>query len=76
MATAFILIITDVAKEKDVLIDLMKIKEVVSVDIVYGIYDLVVKIKAENLSDLKRITTEGLRHVNNIRSTMTMIAVE
>ena len=76
MATAFILINTDVAAEEAVMNELKKLPEVESVHLVYGIYDLIVKLKAENLEILKKQVTAHLRSIEKIRSTMTMIAVE
>lgn len=76
MATAFILINTDVAAEEEVMGQLKSIPEVKSVHLVYGIYDLIVQIEAEDLDTLKKGVTENLRAIEKIRSTMTMIAVE
>ncbi|MDH5403631.1 MAG: Lrp/AsnC ligand binding domain-containing protein [Candidatus Heimdallarchaeota archaeon] len=76
MATAFILINTDVAAEEEVLEQLKQLPEVESVSLVYGIYDLIVKVKADTLDELKRRVTGNLRGIEKIRNTMTMIAVE
>ena len=75
MATAFILINTDVAAEESVMEKLKELPEVVTVHLVYGIYDLIVKVQADNLDDLKKGVTGDLRSVDGIRTTMTMIAV-
>jgi DNA-binding Lrp family transcriptional regulator len=76
MPTAFILINTEVTAEQEVLEMLKSQPEVEEADLVYGIYDIVVKVKAETLESLKQITTNGLRNIKLIRSTMTMIAVD
>lgn len=76
MATAFILINTDVAEEENVMNQLKELPEVVSVHLVYGIYDLIVKVRSDSLDELKKGVTGSLRNIPNIRSTMTMIAVE
>ncbi|MCY3410377.1 MAG: Lrp/AsnC ligand binding domain-containing protein [Candidatus Heimdallarchaeota archaeon] len=76
MATAFILINTHVAKEEAVLEKLKELPEIVSANLVYGIYDIIAKVKAENLEDLKKGVTGNLRAISEIRSTMTMISVE
>jgi DNA-binding Lrp family transcriptional regulator len=76
MAIAFILINTEVASEEEVLNELKKIPEIEEVSLVYGIYDLIAKVKADTLENLKKVTTGGLRNISKIRSTMTMIAVE
>ncbi|MCG3221967.1 MAG: Lrp/AsnC ligand binding domain-containing protein, partial [Candidatus Heimdallarchaeota archaeon] len=43
---------------------------------VYGVYDLIAKIEADTMDELKKIVTENLRALENVRSTMTMICVE
>ena len=76
MATAFILINTEVSMETSVLEKLKELPEVESVNLVYGIYDLIVRVKADSLDDLKKGVTGNLRKIEGIRTTMTMIAVE
>ena len=55
---------------------LKDLPEVETVHLVYGIYDLIVKVRADNLDDLKKGVTGNLRAIEKIRSTMTMIGVE
>lgn len=76
MAIAFILINTEVASEEEVLEQLKELPEVEEVSLVYGIYDIICKVKADSLEELKKVTTGGMRNITKIRSTMTMIAVE
>jgi len=76
MALAFILINTDVAAEEEVMNALKDIPEVESIHLVYGIYDLIVKVSSDSLDKLKTGVTGSLRNIPKIRSTMTMIAVE
>lgn len=75
MATAFILINTHVAREEAVLEKLKDLPEIVSVSLVYGIYDIIAKVEADTLEELKKGVTGNLRSIPDIRSTMTMIAV-
>ena len=76
MAIAFILINTDVACEEEVMLKLKELPEVETVHLVYGIYDLIVKVRADDLDELKKGVTGDLRNIDHIRTTMTMIAVE
>jgi len=39
----------------------------------YGVYDIIVKIKADNMDKLKDIITWKVRKLNNVRSTLTML---
>ncbi|MHA2090501.1 MAG: Lrp/AsnC ligand binding domain-containing protein [Candidatus Kariarchaeaceae archaeon] len=76
MAVAFILINTEVAAEEEVMEELKNLPEVETVHLVYGIYDLIVKVRADTSDELKKSITKNMRNVHKIRSTMTMIAVE
>ena len=76
MATAFILINSEIGEEKSVLDQLMSLPNVKEAHVVYGVYDLIAKIEAETMDLLKKIVTDNLRALENVRSTMTMIYVE
>lgn len=55
---------------------LKEMPNVVEVHIVYGVYDLIAKIEADDTDSLKKIVTENLRVLEKVRSTMTMICVD
>lgn len=76
MSTAFVLISTDVGAEKEILDKLKELSEVVEAYIVYGVYDLVVKVAVNKQEDLKDIITNKIRKLDKVRSTLTMVAVE
>jgi DNA-binding Lrp family transcriptional regulator len=76
MPTAFVLISTDVGAEKEVLEKLRELPEVAEAHVVYGVYDLVVKVRVERQEDLREVLTNKLRKMEKIRSTLTMLAVE
>ncbi|MHA1398591.1 MAG: Lrp/AsnC ligand binding domain-containing protein, partial [Candidatus Heimdallarchaeaceae archaeon] len=59
-----------------VMSQLKEMPNVVEVHIVYGVYDLIAKIEAEDTESLKQIVTENLRVLEKVRSTMTMICVD
>ena len=42
----------------------------------YGVYDLIVRIKAESIEDLKELVTYQLRKIVNVTSTLTLIETE
>jgi DNA-binding Lrp family transcriptional regulator len=56
--------------------DLKGTKGVVGSWIVYGVYDIVAKIEADTMDELKEIITTNIRGLENVRSTLTMIVVE
>jgi DNA-binding Lrp family transcriptional regulator len=76
MPTAWVLINTEPGSEADVLKDLKKIAEVQDAYAVYGVYDIVAKVKADTMDRLKEISTLKVRRLDKVRSTLTMIAVE
>ena len=73
---AYVLINTEIRSENEVLLEVKKIKNVNEAHAVYGVYDIVAKIKAESMDKLKEIITWKVRRLNNVRSTLTMIAME
>jgi len=75
MSIAFVLINTDMGSEAGVSQELEKIEEVKVVYGVYGVYDLVVRIEAETLQELKDAISNKIRTLDNVRSTLTMIVV-
>jgi DNA-binding Lrp family transcriptional regulator len=44
--------------------------------VVYGAYDIVVKIEAEGIEELKNIISMKIRRTPNVKSTLTMIVLE
>lgn len=75
-AKAIVLIQTEVGSENKVLEELTTIPEVKEAYIVYGTYDVVVKIEAESLEKIRDIITNRVRRLSDIRTTVTMIIVE
>ena len=76
MASAYVLINTEIGGEEDVIAQLKNMPEVEEVSVVYGVYDIVAKITSETMELLKENITTKVRHLNKVRSTMTMIAAE
>ncbi|OLS31977.1 MAG: hypothetical protein HeimAB125_13590 [Candidatus Heimdallarchaeota archaeon AB_125] len=76
MASAYILINCEIGEEASVMSQLKEMPNVSEVHIVYGVYDLIAKIEAEDTDSLKKIVTENLRVLEKVRSTMTMICVD
>jgi DNA-binding Lrp family transcriptional regulator len=76
MPTAFVLINTEIGSESDVLKELKKEESVKEASTVYGVYDIVARVRAETMDKLKEIVTWQLRRLDKVRSTLTMITVE
>ena len=43
---------------------------------VYGVYDIIARVKADTMDKLKEIVTWRIRRLDKVRSTLTMIVVE
>ncbi|MDH5375909.1 MAG: Lrp/AsnC ligand binding domain-containing protein [Candidatus Bathyarchaeota archaeon] len=76
MATAFVLINAEIGSESDVLKNVNKIEGVDEAFTVYGVYDVIAKVKADTLDKLKAIITQHIRRVDRVRSTLTLIVSE
>jgi DNA-binding Lrp family transcriptional regulator len=76
MPTAFVLINTEIGSESDVLKELKKVEGVEEASAVYGVYDIVARVKADTMDKLKEIVTWRIRRLDKVRSTLTMIVVE
>jgi len=76
MPMAFVLINAEIGSEEEVLKELKKVEGVVESFVVYGVYDVVAKIRADTMDRLKDIVTWHVRRLNKVRSTLTMIVVE
>jgi DNA-binding Lrp family transcriptional regulator len=76
MPMAFVLINSEIGSEEEVLKELGKVEGIVEAYIVYGVYDVVAKIRADTMDKLKDVVTWRVRRLNKVRSTLTMIAIE
>jgi DNA-binding Lrp family transcriptional regulator len=76
MPTAFVLINTEIGSEADVLKDLKKVEGVEEAHAVYGVYDIIARVRADTMDRLKEIVTWKVRRLDKVRSTLTMIVVE
>ena len=74
--TAYVLINVELGAEEEVKKALEQIEGVKEASIVYGVYDLVVKIEAPDIDKIKEIVTWRIRRLERVRSTLTMIVVE
>jgi DNA-binding Lrp family transcriptional regulator len=76
MPTAFVLINTEIGSEADVLKDLKKVEGVDDAFAVYGVYDIIARVRADTMDKLKETVTWRVRRLDKVRSTLTMIVVE
>ncbi len=76
MATAYVLINTDMGYEGDVLKELKNIPGIKEVYLVYGVYDIIAKVEADSMEQVKEIITWKIRRLEKVRSTLSMIVMD
>ncbi|TLX77414.1 MAG: Lrp/AsnC family transcriptional regulator [Thaumarchaeota archaeon] len=82
MPTTYILLNSDLGSDVEII---KKIKEMLDkegksvryeVQGVYGVYDIIVKITADNMDLLRNIITNKIRKIDKVYSTLTMMVIE
>ena len=76
MKIAYVLLNTELGQESTVETMLKEVPEVKEVYALYGVYDLIFKIEAVGMSELKDIITNKIRRKKNVRSSLTLITAE
>jgi DNA-binding Lrp family transcriptional regulator len=76
MPTAYVLINCDLGSEEEIIREIKKLSEVIEVSGVYGVYDIVVKIRSDTMDKLRETITWHVRRIDKVRSTLTMIVIE
>lgn len=69
------MMVTAAGKEREVMEKLLTYPEVKEAYVVYGEYDLIVKVETDTLKDLNHFITERIRKMPEIQMTSTMIAI-
>ncbi len=73
---AYVLINAEIGSEEALAKELLKVDGVIEASIVYGVYDIVAKVEAATMEELKQTVTWKIRRLGKVRSTLTMICVE
>ena len=76
MPIAFVCITTEPASMVEVLKEVRAVNGVEEAQMVYGIYDIVAKVKGNTIDTLKEIITKRIRKIDKVRTTLTMMVVE
>lgn len=75
MAHAFVAIHCKTGKEPQVIRKLLEIKGIREVTGVLGLYDIMVRVEAENSTMLERVVTRDIRKVPYVLTTMTLVVI-
>ncbi len=76
MPVAWVLLNTEIGAESQVLKVLKKIEGVEEAYTLWGVYDIIANIKADNMEKLKNIITKRIEKIGKINSKLTMIITE
>ena len=76
MAVGFILRSTAAAKEHEVYNELLKVKEVVELHPLFGEYDLIAKIEAEDFNLLGQVVVDNDRWIPGVIDTKTLTGIK
>ncbi len=75
MASAYLLLNVETGTEEEVMNNLKTLQEIKEAWMVYGVYDIIVRVETETMEELKNIVSWTVRRLDRVRSTMTMIVV-
>ena len=81
MPTSYVLINSDLGTDESIII---KIKEILAgekeieyeIQVVYGVYDIVLKISSDNIDTLRSTISNKIRKITSVQSTLTMMVIE
>jgi len=73
MPTAYVLMQTDTGSEVNVLKALRNVEGVDEAYLVYRLHDIIGKVKADTMDELKEIITCRIRRLDKVTSTLVMI---
>jgi len=76
MPIAFVLLHVELGAESEVLENIRKIDAVEEAYRVYGVYDTIVKVRADTMEKLKEIVTYRIRRLDKVLLTITMPVIE
>ncbi len=80
MPTAYVLLNSDLGSDESIINEVKGILEsekmTFEVQGVYGVYDIVLKLTADDPEELRRVITNKVRRINKVQSTLTMMVIE
>ena len=71
--TVYLLVNSDLGKEIELIKELQDIPSVTEAHLIYGNYDIILKMQGESMDQLKEIITAKIRRNDKVRSTLTMV---
>jgi len=75
MQLAFVFISTEPASLPDVLKKVRALEGVEEAEMLYGVYDIIAKVKAETMDNLKHVITCNIRGLDKVNATQTLLVI-
>jgi DNA-binding Lrp family transcriptional regulator len=76
MITAYVAMNSELGFEDEVIENIKEIPEVTEHYSLYGIYDILTKIEANNREELSRLITTKIRRIEHIKNTITFVIID
>ena len=76
MPQAYILLTIEDGIEDNVLRQIKNIESVEQSYVSYGVYDLIIKIKADTIQELRYVVTHKIRQIKQVQSTLTLLLID
>lgn len=76
MITAYIMMNAELGSEKEVMAEIKEYPEVLESYILYGVYDILVKVQVSDREELSRLVTRKIRGSDRIKNTITFIVID
>jgi DNA-binding Lrp family transcriptional regulator len=75
MAIGFVLIDIEPTREREVYAKLMKIKQIVELNLLFGEYDLIAKVEGESYDAIGAVVVSQIRSIEGVKATKTLARV-
>ena len=75
MISAVVLVNTEMDSQSSVIEHLRKVEGIEEAHALYGVYDLIVKIKANSIDKIKEIINQYIRRLNGVTNSLTLMII-
>ncbi len=76
MPTAYVLLNCSLGSEEKVIEQLKQIESIKEVSGTFGLYDILAKLQATNIEDLRNGITQQIRNIDKVTGTLTLMGIE
>jgi len=76
LSEAIVMVNVDIGKEDEVFNKLLELPEVMEIYMVYGVHDIIVILRAQDMDTMRSVITQKIRKINGVKSTVTSIVIK